>query len=285
VTGAQGQLGSALLASIPPALEVRGVSHGELDITNSEQVAATLAEFRPQVVINAAAYTAVDKAEAEPSRAMLVNATGPAYLARAALASGARLIHISTDFVFDGRSSRPYLPDDPPAPLGAYGRSKLAGESEVLRTLPQCSVILRTAWLYGTSGHNFARTILRLLGERERVDVVCDQVGTPTAAHSLAGVTWQFALRADLAGVFSWTDAGVASWYDFAVAIEEESRAAGLLRRSSRVQPIATAQYPTPAKRPAYSVLDNRKTAQALDLIPVHWRVQLRTVIKGLAVA
>lgn len=284
ITGARGQVGSALLTSAPLDVEVRGTAHGELDIGDAASVAEYVADFRPQVIINAAAYTAVDKAESEPDLAMRINAGGPANLARSAHQCGARLIHVSTDFVFDGRASSPYRADDVPAPLSVYGASKLAGEREILAGLPD-AVIVRTAWVYAAQGNNFVRTMLRLMKERGQVNVISDQVGTPTSARSLACALWAFCARPDLKGVFHWTDAGVASWYDFAVAIAEESTACGLLGQDTSVNPIATRDYPTAAKRPAYSVLDHRATLLALNMRPMHWRVQLRAVLKELSLA
>lgn len=286
VTGAHGQVGSALLASAPRGIEVLGASRSDLDIADSVQVATYVAHFKPQLIINAAAYTAVDKAESEPDIATRINVAGAANLARAARACGStRLIHISTDFVFDGCASTPYRPDDAPAPLNVYGATKLAGEQEVRAILADASLIVRTAWVYAAQGRNFVRTMLRLLHERGQVNVVADQIGTPTSALSLARVLWNFAQRPDLSGVFHWTDAGVASWYDFAVAIAEEATARGLLTKQVVVTPIATLDYPTPAKRPAYSVLDKQQTHNALGITATHWRDALRAVIKESALA
>jgi dTDP-4-dehydrorhamnose reductase len=282
VTGAQGQVGSALLASAPGAFIVRGVGHAELDISRQDDIERTIADFQPGVVVNAAAYTAVDRAEAEQESAARINVEGAANLARAAAAANARLIHISTDFVFDGQRASPYRPDDEPAPLCVYGATKLAGERAIRAVLPDATIV-RTAWVYAATGQNFVRTMLRLMRERGRVSVVADQVGTPTSAASLAEVLWQFAAKPDLTGTFHWTDAGVASWYDFAVAIAEEALAAGLLSAQPVVEPITTRDYPTAARRPAYSVLDKRATLAALGVRSVHWRERLRTVIQELS--
>jgi dTDP-4-dehydrorhamnose reductase len=257
-----------------------------LDIGDAAQVAGFVADFKPQLIINAAAYTAVDKAETEQTLANTVNAEGPANLARAAAKQGAiRVLHISTDFVFDGCGSSPYRTTAATAPLGVYGTTKLAGEQAVLNILGTQAVVVRTAWVYAAQGQNFVRTMLRLMNERGAVRVVADQVGTPTSAASLASVLWMFVSRPDLSGVFHWTDAGVASWYDFAVAIAEEATAKGLLQREVQLTPIATTDYPTPAKRPAYSVLDKQTTIAAFGIPPVHWRTKLREVLEELAVA
>jgi dTDP-4-dehydrorhamnose reductase len=231
------------------------------------------------LVVNAAGYTAVDRAEAEPDAAHAVNEEGARHLAEAAAEVGARMLHFSTDYVFDGKQARPYAPGDRPNPLNAYGVSKLAGERAVLGTLGDRAVIVRTAWVYAATGRNFLRTMLRLLNEREQVTVVSDQIGTPTSAASVALATWAIAGRPGVHGIAHWTDGGVASWYDFAVAIREESLAMGLLRRAATILPIATAEYPTPACRPHYSVLDCSATQSALGMAPDHWRAELRRIL------
>ncbi|MGD9843199.1 MAG: dTDP-4-dehydrorhamnose reductase [Steroidobacteraceae bacterium] len=282
VAGANGQLGRALLAAIPDSIQVRGVSRQELDVTDLSAVQAMIESWRPEVIINAAAYTAVDKAESEPDAAEQGNVTAPRNLALAARTGAARLIHVSTDFVFDGRGCSAYTPDSVTIPLGVYGRTKLAGEQVVQQVLGARALTVRTAWVYDATGKNFLRTMLRLMQERGAVKVVADQIGTPTSAASLAGVIWQFAARADLSGVYHWSDAGVASWYDFAVAIAEEAVATGILKNMPIITPIATAEYPTPAQRPAFSVLDKSATYAALGLKPAHWRQELRKVMQEL---
>jgi dTDP-4-dehydrorhamnose reductase len=290
VTGAGGQLGQALVAAAPGDIELRAVDRSQLDVADADAVRRAIDDFAPALVINASAYTAVDRAEQEPEAATRANVGGPGNLA-AALAAGpgaikgvskgaGRLLHVSTDYVFDGTASTPYSPDSPTAPLGVYGRTKLAGEASALATLPGRVTIVRTAWVYSASGRNFLQTMLRLMRERGAVRVVSDQVGTPTCTASLAAVIWALGLRDRTAGIFHWTDAGVASWYDFAVAIAEEAFAAGLLRGEPAVEPIATRDYPTPARRPAYSVLDSSATRAALGLDAVHWRASLRTVLQ-----
>lgn len=280
VTGAAGQLGRALAANTPPHVELRGLTRTELDIADLASVQTIVESFRPDVLINAAAYTAVDQAESDVAVAETGNIQGPRNLALAVQRlPGGRLLHISTDFVFDGRQSVPYQPNAPTAPLGVYGRTKLEGEQAILQVLGRRSLVLRTAWVYGATGKNFLRTMLRLMRERGAVRVVADQVGTPTCTHSLAEVLWRLAARPDSSGVFHWTDAGVASWYDFAVAIAEDGVAAGILCSMPEVTPIATADYPTPARRPAYSVLDKSATHNLLELPTIHWRTRLREVM------
>ncbi len=280
VIGAGGQLGRALIAAVPANVQARAVTRAELDIGDLASVRQVIESFRPEVVINAAAYTLVDKAESETAAAELGNVQGPRNLAQAVRElPDARLLHVSTDFVFDGSQSIPYAPDAATAPLGVYGRTKLDGELAVRGVLGKRALVLRTAWVYDATGKNFLCTMLRLMNERGAVRVVADQVGTPTCTHSLAEVLWQFVARPDLAGTFHWTDAGVASWYDFAVAIAEEAVASGVVKSMPEVTPIATHEYPTPVRRPAFSVLDKSATYAALGLPPVHWRVRLREVM------
>ena len=278
ITGAGGQVGRALLSTAPATAKVSSVSHKELDIGDARAVSEYIRLHSPEVIINAAAYTAVDRAESERDVAGRVNGEGPRHLAAAARDSGSRLIHISTDFVFNGAGSVPYRPDDPTGPLSVYGISKLAGEKAVLETLPGRSVVLRTAWVYAAEGTNFVRTMLRVMNANRAVRVVADQVGTPTAAHGLAETLWKIAAETDIEGIHHWTDAGVASWYDFAVAIAEEGASLGLVPDDVNVTPIATADYPTPARRPSYSVLD-KTSLTSRGFVPVHWRKNLRTVL------
>ena len=193
------------------------------------------------------------------------------------MARGIRLVHISTDFVFDGTLGRPYRPDDAPNPLGVYGATKLAGEQAVTTADPS-ALIVRTAWVHGPTGANFVATMLRLMAERERLGIVADQIGTPTHADGLADALWRLA-AGDARGIVHHTDAGVASWYDFAVAIREEALALGLLDRAAEVMPIATADYPTPARRPGIAVLDKTSGWAAAGIAPLHWRDGLRRAL------
>ena len=283
ITGAGGQLGRELAATAPAPWLVRACRSAELDVTRPESVAEAFAAARPALVINAAAYTAVDAAEREAERAEAVNTAGAAYVAEAARDAGARLIHVSTDFVFDGAQGRPYLPGDRARPLGVYGRTKLAGEREVARISRGAAVVVRTAWLYASHGRNFPRTMLRLMGERETIGVVADQLGTPTWARPLAEAIWAMAELPGLSGVQHWTEAGVASWYDLAVAVQEEALALGLLEDAAEVRPLRTEDYPTPARRPSYGVLDKTATWAALGRPVRHWRTSLRLMLRELA--
>lgn len=278
VTGAGGQLGRALSVHAPSGFEVRAVARAELDIADPAAIDACLEREKPDLVINAAAYTAVDRAEEDAESAFEVNARAPGLLAAACARRAIRFLHVSTDFVFAGTQSHPYAPDDPTGPLGVYGASKLAGEQAVAEAMAD-ALIVRTGWVYSHGPGNFLGTMLRLHAEREELRVVADQVGTPTSTRSLAQALWAGAARPDLRGLYHFSDAGACSWYDFAVAIGEEGAARGLLARPAAVQPIRTEDYPTPARRPRYSVLDKTATWRDFDLAPLHWRQRLRDTL------
>jgi len=274
IVGAGGQLGRCLAIAAPEGIELVARDRTTLDITDAASIDAVVAAEQPDLIFNAAAYTAVDKAESDEDAAYAVNATAVGLLADAATRHDARLVHVSTDFVFDGQSGTPYAPDAATNPLGAYGRTKLAGE----RLAGEGALIVRTACVYAPTGGNFVRTMIRLMGERPEVRVVADQIGTPTYGPGLAAALWTMADKG-VTGIHHYTDAGAASWYDFAVAIQEEAHAAGLLSAIVPVIPIATSDFPTPAKRPSYSVLDKSSTFAALGGPTRHWRVNLRTMI------
>ena len=275
ITGAGGQVGWELQRTVSTDIEITALHRVELDIADQAAVMSVIKELQPDLVINAAAYTAVDKAEEEVDRAYKVNVDGAANIARAVEDCSARLIHISTDFVFDGTGTKPYLPGDEPKPSGVYGASKLQGERAVMTETSGRAVILRTAWIYSVHGSNFVKTMLRLMAEREELGVVDDQVGTPTWAKELAKTIWLIAGKTDMQGTYHWTDDGKASWYDFALAIQEEAYGLGLLLKTIPIKPIKTEEYPTPARRPAYSVLDKTSTLEALDCKAPHWRKSL----------
>jgi dTDP-4-dehydrorhamnose reductase len=278
VAGSGGQLGRALAASAPDGVTMIAPPEAEFDICNAAQVADVVASAAPDLLINAAAWTAVDKAEAEEAAALAVNATAVTHLASAAARAGARFVQVSTDYVFDGQACTPYAPDATPAPASAYGRTKLAGEAAARAAHP-APLIVRTAWVYAAGGNNFVHTMLRLMRERDELRVVADQVGTPTHAASLARAIW--ALQSH-GGTFHWTDAGITSWYDFAVAIQDEALRLGLLTRAVPIIPIATADYPTPARRPAWSVLD-KASSWAITGPARHWRHELIDCLHDIA--
>ncbi|GAB5412517.1 MAG: dTDP-4-dehydrorhamnose reductase [Congregibacter sp.] len=280
ITGAGGQLGLALQVTAPNSVQVHALSRGDCDISDKTALESVFERLQPQVVINAAAYTAVDAAEGDIDAAFKANAEAPAMLAALCAQRGIRLLHVSTDFVFDGERSTPYPVDAPTAPLGVYGESKLAGEKAVLQASERF-LVMRTGWVYSHRGKNFFQTMLRLHRERDQLAVVADQVGTPTRAESLARALWSSVERPELCGVYHLSDAGVCSWYDFAVAIGEEAQAAGLITQMAAVTPISSAEYPTDARRPAYSVLDKTASWRDLELSPLHWREALRDTIKS----
>jgi dTDP-4-dehydrorhamnose reductase len=280
ITGASGQLGRELTRTTPCGYELHALSHQDFDISDRSAVAKWIETYRPELVVNAAGYTAVDRAESDRDKAFRANTFAPGYVAEALAQFGGRLIHISTDFVFDGSQGRPYKPDDPPRPLNVYGESKLGGERRVLEALGSRALVMRTSWLYSSYGNNFVHTMVRLMRERDEIRVVGDQIGTPTWARGLAQAIWAAAARDRLSGVYHWTDAGVAGWYDFAVAIQEEALARLLVPRAVSVVPISTEDFPSAAVRPSYSVLDKHETWSALGYTPNHWREVLRMVME-----
>jgi dTDP-4-dehydrorhamnose reductase len=276
--GAQGQVGQELQRTLAPLGEVVALDRAQLDLTQAANLRELLHRQAPAVVVNAAAYTAVDRAEQEPELAWDVNARVPQILAEESQTLGAYLIHISTDYVFDGQKNAPYLETDPTVPLGVYGESKLAGERAILKTGAE-ALILRTAWVYGVYGQgNFVKTMLRLGKERRQLKVVVDQVGSPTWARDIASALAQL-IPQRATGIYHFTNSGVASWYDFATAIFAEARALGAVLEVGEVLPIPTSAYPTPARRPAYSVLSWEKTAAALGAYPPYWRESLRQML------
>jgi dTDP-4-dehydrorhamnose reductase len=246
-------------------------SRRALDITDANAVEAILADHTVRAVINAAAYTAVDKAETDAAAAQAINAHAPRLLADACAARGLRILHVSTDFVFDGAQGRPYRPDDATNPLGVYGASKLAGEQAVLDSGAD-AIVVRTGWVYSRHGGNFVKTMLRLMAEREQLGIVDDQIGTPTWAQGLAKTCWALLAIPEAMGIYHWSDAGACSWYDFACAIQAQGLERGLLTRAATLTPIPAADYPTPAQRPPYSVLDKSSTRALLGYSGAHWQ-------------
>lgn len=288
--GAGGQVGAELLrrlratgplvattrtGSVDGADDVRALDVGDL-----HAVAELIADVRPSTVINATAHTAVDRAESEPELAYRLNRDAPGAMAEACRASGARFVHYSTDYVFDGTASRPYREDNATAPSGVYGASKRAGEEAVLASGAD-ALILRTAWVYARHGHNFLRTMLRLGAERDTVRVVADQVGSPTPAWMIADATLHLLAHAERPqGIVHVVADGQTSWHGFADAIFDEAEQAVLLTRRPEVEPIATVDYPTPARRPAYSVLDTGRL-RAFGYAPPPWREGLAATLRG----
>lgn len=281
ITGGNGQLGHELQRTVLQGYNCVATDVDELDITNSDAVNKFVAELKPDVIINAAAYTAVDKAEEETELATAINTTGAANLAQACKDNQIQFMQISTDFVFDGKAHTPYPVDAEAVPDGMYGKTKQDGDDLVQKILGDDTFIIRTSWLYSAHGNNFVKTMLRFMKERDELGIIADQIGTPTWANSLAHAVWQ-AIEKKVKGIHHWSDAGVASWYDFAYAIMEEGVALGMLNKTITINAITTADYPTPANRPCYSVMDKTTTWKALGMKSEHWRVALREMMKEL---
>lgn len=282
VTGVTGQLGREVATEFKRfGHEVIAADRQSLDFLQPAQAAAVIRLQQPDWVINCAAYTQVDKAESEPAQAFIINRDTPAQLAQAVAAYGGRLLQLSTDFVFDGAQTRPYVEDDATNPLGVYGRSKLEGEQAVQRELPG-AVILRTAWVYGAHGHNFVKTMLRLATAGSRLRVVSDQRGTPTWTSDIVAAIVAL-VDQQASGVFHFTASGETSWHGFASAILEEAASAGFTIRTGKVEPIAATEYPTPATRPAYSVLNTDKISACLPFTIPAWRDSLKNMLQEYA--
>jgi dTDP-4-dehydrorhamnose reductase len=296
LTGKTGQIGSHLHGLLSPLGQVFAPDRHELDLSKADSIRRVLRETRPQLMVNAAAYTAVDAAENEASSAFAANAEAPAVLAEEAKRANAFLVHYSTDYVFDGAKRSPYIETDATNPLNVYGKSKLAGE-QAIRDSDASHIILRTSWVYATRGRNFLLTILRLATERQELRVVSDQIGAPTCAVDIAAATAKILARIlapgahrlrEVRGTYHLTAAGETTWYDFARAIlDEASEASGDLPWfpaatggrpviAKRVVPISTAEYPTPARRPPYSVLSNSRLLETFGVALLDWRTQLR---------
>ena len=287
ITGAQGQLGHELMRLAPQGFDTVGMNSAELDISDAERVAVLVAELQPQLIINAAAYTAVDKAESEMERAWAVNRDGVAHLAVAAERLSIPLLHISTDYVFAGDAREPYRECDPTGPTGVYGASKLGGELELAA---KCSryMILRTSWVFAAQGNNFVKTMLRLGRERDRLGVVADQQGCPTSAASIARALWTLAMQyRDLGslhwGTYHFSGAPACTWHEFALEIFRQGHQHGVITKIPQVRGIDSAEYPTPAKRPAWSVMDCSKLREQLGISQPDWRLELAAVITELA--
>ncbi len=292
LTGSNGQLGQSLQAVAPYEFDLITSTRKDLDLSDPDACKKYIERLKPDWVINAGAYTAVDKAEKEVDLAMAINAAAPAAFAEVLAQNGGCLLQISTDFVFNGLQGHPYSPEQSVDPLGVYGKSKALGEKIVLEKLgkERRAHILRTSWIYGPVGHNFCLTMLKLHAAKaqtgEVLGVVVDQVGCPTSTHTLAEACWRLISLSREEKIFEpilhWSDAGVASWYDFACAIGELGVATGLLDKAALVQPLSTVEYPTAASRPAYSLLDVSQSRKLLGLHSIHWRKALVQVLERL---
>lgn len=284
--GSKGQVGKELQQILSSSGNIISVARPTVDLAQPDTLCSVIRSNQPQIIINAAAYTAVDKAESEPELATAINAIAPLIIAQESQKLGAFLIHISTDYVFDGNGYRPYLETDGTNPLSVYGKTKLAGEEAIRETCAH-HLILRTAWVYGTFGkNNFVKTMLRLGAERQELRVVADQIGSPTWAQDIATVIAQMIpqLTPEISDTYHYTNSGVASWYDFAVAIFEEAQQLGFPLKVERIVPITTAEYPTPARRPDYSILACGKISTFLGTYPPHWRQRLRQMLTDLKI-
>lgn len=282
LVGSDGQLGQELGLILPHLGSVKAWNRTAIDLTQLDKIVPAVLAEQPDLIVNAAAYTAVDRAERETELAFVINAAAPEQLAKAAALCGATILQVSTDYVFDGQQNSPYLPNMPTNPLGVYGQSKRAGELAV-QAATDSHAILRTAWVYGAKGKgNFVKTMLRLGTEREELGVVYDQVGSPTWSYDLGQAIALLVprLNSTTYGTYHYTNSGVISWYDFAVAIFEEAEALGYSLCLRHVKPITSSQYPTEATRPAYSVLAGEKLARLIGQTAPHWRSSLRQMLR-----
>ena len=269
--GANGMLAGMLKGTAPAAGHITEFDLPEFDLTSRDQVMTTLGSGGFDVLLNCAAYTDVDGCEAEESPATRVNGAGPGYLAEAALASGATLVHVSTDYVFSGTASAPYTEAASVGPLTAYGRSKLVGEEAILSSGLTRYFIVRTSWLFGPGGKNFVETVLRLAGERDELGIVADQTGSPTFTADLAAAIFSLLETRDF-GLYHFANSGQCSWHEFAGEIVRQARALGLLERTPLIKPLTTAEYPLPAPRPAYSVLATDKIRTTTGIVIPAWQ-------------
>ena len=290
VTGANGQVGCELRQSLAPLGEVIALDRAACDLARPAEVARILRAATPDIIVNAAAYTAVDRAEQEEELATLINGTAVGEIAQAARQLGALLIHYSTDYVFDGRKDAPYAEDDVPSPISAYGRSKLAGE----RAIAQCGgryLIVRTSWIYAARGHNFLKTVLRLARERDELRIVDDQIGAPTWARDLAAATAAMTRQArqEIArddfesGLFHVTGSGATSWFVFAQAVVKQAEQFGLLARKSKIVPIASSEYPVAATRPKNSRLSGARARHRFQIALPEWEQSLAVCMRELS--
>ncbi|MFP3426895.1 dTDP-4-dehydrorhamnose reductase [Pseudoalteromonas sp. SIMBA_162] len=277
IIGKNGQVAWELQKACPSHITAHAYGRNEINITDPQSIEQAITQLAPAVIINASAYTAVDKAESEQGEAHLINATAVEYLAKAATKHNIRLLHISTDFVFDGAKNTPYKVDDQTNPINVYGESKLAGELAIKTHCPDNSAIVRTSWVYSSHGNNFVKTMLRLMAEKDELNVVSDQIGCPTNANGLATFLWQLAEQKALEPIYHYSDLGVASWYDFAVAIQDCAIEKGILNKRIPIKPIPTKDYPTPATRPVLSLMEQSCLEQRL-----HWRAGLKRMLESI---
>lgn len=278
LVGASGQVGWELQRTKPSSIGLLPLGHNDLDITNINDIISYVEYFKPDYIINAAAYTNVDGAETNADKAFAINQDGAANCAIVSRQLGIQLLHISTDFVFNGTQSYPYLTDSEVSPISVYGASKASAERRILDILDSNALILRTSWVYSAHGNNFVKTMLRLMKDGSSLNVIGDQIGSPTWANGLANAIWSAIRLQDFRGIQHWSDSGIASWYDFAVAIQEEAIKLELLDKEIPIKMIRTCDYSSRAKRPKYSVLDKTNSYNKLWEAK-HWRVALRAML------
>jgi dTDP-4-dehydrorhamnose reductase len=281
LTGAAGQLGLELQRNVSDWVELHAYTSSQLDICDRMACIQEVGELDPDIIINAAACTDVEKAETNSETAFKVNRDGVENLAIVAGQNDSRLIHVSTDFVFDDSLQRPLTEEDEPNPMNEYGKSKLAGENAIQRCLFEDSLIIRTSWLYSSYRKNFVKTILSLLKDKPFLNIVNDQRGVPTSTRSLAHVIYK-AAELELAGLYHWCDAGSCSWYEFACEIHKQALELGILTEKKEILPIAAADFPAKAPRPAYSVMSQKKLATATHTDPLPWQNELKLVLQQL---
>jgi len=281
VTGSTGQLGCEVVRMFNmDGMEVTGIGRKTLDFCQPEQVMEWVSRFKADWVINCAAYTRVDMAEQEPDKAFLINRDATRAVAEGVRSYQGRLLHISSDFIFDGQQSHPYSEEDAPNPLGVYGQSKLEGEEAVLEVMPE-ALILRTAWVYGAQGNNFVKTILKFASERNEIQVIDDQLGSPTWSNDLANTIGTM-INSEASGIYNFTNEGVASWYDLANEVVIVASQLGYPVKTAYVRPMPACDYKALATRPAYSVLSKRKIRNVLNFHIPHWRESLREMLTQL---
>jgi len=280
IIGKSGQLANELLAEKSSTCEILTAGRADIDITNYLELNNFVEAYQPSVIINSSAYTAVDKAESDIEAAYAINHIAVENLAKIAKMNSAKLVHVSTDFVFNGESTAPYGVNDTTSPMSIYGASKRAGEQAIIDTYPENSTIVRTSWLYSTFGNNFVKTMLKLMEEKEELGIVNDQVGSPTSAKGLAKFIWTLIEKPKVDLIYHWCDSGSASWFEFALAIQEEGFKHGLLTKKIPIKGIPSTSYPTPAQRPKYSVLDCSSSQDLL--VSTHWRDQLINCLANL---
>lgn len=281
IIGKNGQLANELVAEQPDHVELLCLGRADVDISSIESLDKAISAFQPNTIVNASAYTAVDKAESDEEAAYVINQHAVQNIAKLAKKHNIRLLHVSTDFVFDGQQNKAYQVDDNTNPCSVYGASKLAGEQEITAHCPENSAIIRTSWLYSSHGNNFVKTMLRLMQEKEELGVVCDQIGCPTYAKGLAKFLWKLSTQKTINPIYHWSDYGVASWYDFAVAIQDIAFDNKLLAKKIIIKPIPASSYPTPATRPSFSLLD--ATSSYLIEPSQHWTNQLKHCLTELS--